>query len=381
MQTETKFANLTVLAVAATLLLTLSTLATAESGAARALRASAATVPTNIPGIHTYPDPPKGFTPVTATDEDLATYGFPPRPDKQVHPDQYAQWERAMRMAKIRWNGELRPVPGGHGMIAAASPHLPEVVQPETSGPKQFSTNNASGVIVASGQKTFNKYSIANVFAFITVPTAEFPLDTTACSGDGYIAISSVGIDGYVFNTGDGYGFDPQLQAGVYEQVSCDGDIYYFAVVGWQGNFSVPFFVNPGDVVYAIAFTQGGSNSDVYLQDITTSTYGTYSVTTSGIVGATANWTVERLCCSANEPIPLANTSAIAFGGAFAGDPNEGKLFHPGSQASTTEILTMTDDAGDEEIESVTQGSAGYEGTTGLWFETRNCAAVGGCTP
>jgi len=84
-------------------------LATAENDTVRAIRASAATVPTNIPGIHTYAKPPKGFNPVTAMDVELATYGFPPRPDKQVHPGQYARWERAMRMAKIRWNGELRP--------------------------------------------------------------------------------------------------------------------------------------------------------------------------------------------------------------------------------------------------------------------------------
>ncbi len=382
MKAQNKFAKLAVLAVMGSLLLGLSTLAMAESDAARAIRASAATIATNIPGIRSYAEPPKGFNPVTATDEDLATYGFPPRPDKLAHANEYAQWERAMKLAKTHWNGELKALPGGGLKIPSSSSPLPEAVQPETSGPKDIQTNNASGVIVTSGQKSFNKNSVGNVFAFITVPTVEAPLDNSIpCRGQGYVAIATVGIDGFVFDTGNGYGYDPQLEGGVFEQLSCSGDIYYFAVFGYQGNYNIPFFLNPGDVVYTFVDTSGGSNSFAYLQDNTTGTYGSYSVTTSGIVGNTANWTVERFCCSGNEPITLANTTNIAFGGAFAGNETDEKFFYPGSQASATEILAMTDDAGDQTIEKVTQGSAGYQGTTGLWFETTDCGAVHGCTP
>jgi len=380
MHTQSKFANVVVLAVMGMLLLGRITVAAAEDNAVRAIRASAATVPTNIPGIYTYAAPPKGFNPVTATDEELATYGFPPRPDKQVHPDQYAYWERAMNAAKIHWNGQLKPVPGGvRGMIPAGSPPLPEAAQPET-GPKQIQTNNASGVIVSSGQKTFNKNSIENVIAEITVPTVEFPLATTACTGEGYIAVSSVGIDGFIFDTGHGYGFDPQLEGGVFEQATCSGDLYYFAVTGWQGNYNVAFNVNPGDVVYAEPYTSGGSNSGVLLGNLTSGIYASYSVKTSHIVGYTANWVVERPCCTGNEPIALANTSSIAFGGGFAYTANQ-KFFYPGSQAGSTEILNMTDDAGDQTIEQVTQGSTGKQGQSGLWFDTQQCASFGGCTP
>jgi len=382
MQTQGKFRKLPFLVITGSLLLSLSILAGAESDAVRAIRASAATVPTNIPGIYAYAAPPKGFNPVTATDEELATYGFPPRPDKTANPAQYATWERAMNAAKIHWNGQLKPVPGGvRGMIPAGSSPLPEAAQPETTGPKQISTNNASGVIVSSGQKTFNKNSIEDVIAEITVPTVEFPLATTACTGGGYSAISSVGIDGFVFDTGHGYGFDPQLEGGVFEQVACSGDLYYFAVTGWQGNYNVAFNVNPGDVVYAEAFTSGGSNSGVLLGNLTSGIYASYSVTTSGIVGYTANWVVERPCCGSNDqPVPLANTTSIAFGGGFADTANQ-KFFYPGSRASSTEVLNMTDDAGDQTIEQVTQGSTGDQGRSGLWFDTLKCAAFGGCVP
>jgi len=285
-----------------------------------------------------------------------------------------------MKLARARSNGELRTVPSsGRTIIPAGSSALPEMVEPETTGPKQIATTYASGVIVTSGQKTFNKNSINNVIAEITVPTVEFPLNTKVCSGEGYVAISAVGIDGFVFNTGNGYGYDPQLEAGVYEQASCSGDLYYFAVVGWQGGYNVAFNVNPGDVIYASAYTSGGPNSGVYLEDMTTSVYGAYSVMSSGIVGYTANWIVERQCCSNNEPLPLANTTNIAFGFGSAYSASD-KFFYPGSQAKTTEVLNMTDDAGDQTIEQVFQGSTGYQGQRSLWFETENCAAVNGCT-
>ncbi len=379
MKTQNKFAKLAVLLITVSLLLSLSTVATAESDAVRAIRASAATMPTNIPGIHSYAEPPKGFNPVTATDEELATYGFPPRPDQQADPNEYAHWERAMKLARTRWNGELKALPGGGMKVSSGSSALPEAVQAE-AGTKQIQTNSASGAVVTSNQKTFNKNSIGDIIAEITVPTAEFPLDTKACSGEGYIAVSSVGIDGFVFDTGNGYGFDPQLEAGIYEQVSCSGDLYYFAVAGWQGGYSVAFDVNPGDVVYAAAGTYGGSNSQVFLEDITSGVYGTYSVTTSGIVGRYADWIVERPCCTDNQPLALANTTSLAFGAAYAATEND-KIYYPGSQASTTEVLAMTDDAGDQTIEQVTQGSTGYQGHSGLWFETLNCAAINGCTP
>jgi Peptidase A4 family len=378
MQTQDKFRKLAFLVIVGSLL-ALTMPATAETDAARAIRASAATGPTNVPGIHTYAEPPKGFNPVMASDEELATYGFPPRPDKQVHPDQYDQWERAMQAAKTRWNGELKSLPGGgHARIASGSPPLPHAAQPETSGPKQFSTNNASGVIVSSGQKTFTRNSVDGVVATIIVPQVRMPFGSASCTGNGYEVISSVGIDGFVFDTGSGYGFYPQLQAGVFEQASCSGELYYFAVFGWEADYSVAFAVNPGDVVYAVASTAGGTNSSVYLEDYTTSTAATYAVTTRGIIGATADWTAERLCCSDNELIPLANTVNLALGNAYAGKGNVEQYFFPGSRANSTEVLTMTDDAGDQDIETVTQGSAGNEG---LWFQTFNCAYSGGCTP
>lgn len=107
----------------ATLALSFATVATAQSDAVSELYVSAANVPTNIAGLRTYAASPNGFNPVTATDEELATYGFPARPDKQADAQHYASWERAMLAAKIRWNGDLKPLPSsGRGMMPANEP-------------------------------------------------------------------------------------------------------------------------------------------------------------------------------------------------------------------------------------------------------------------
>ena len=102
-----------------------------------------------------------------------------------------------MKLAKTHWTGDLKALPGGGLKVPSGSSPLPEAVQPETSGPKQIQTNNASGAVVTSNQKTFNKNSIEDVIAEITAPTAEFPYDTTACSGQGYIASVWSGLTGF----------------------------------------------------------------------------------------------------------------------------------------------------------------------------------------
>ena len=118
--------KLSVLVLTSSVLLSLTTVAMAQSDTVRALYISAANVPTNITSIHTYAEAPKGFNPVAASDEELATYGFPLRPDKQADPKHYALWERAMVAAKIRWNGELKTLGGPAGpALRRRSPAIP----------------------------------------------------------------------------------------------------------------------------------------------------------------------------------------------------------------------------------------------------------------
>src|ERR1700677_2309347 len=257
------YKKLGVLVVMETLLLSLTTLAMAESDAVRAIYLSAANVPTNIASIHTYPEPPTGFNPLTASDMELANYGFPQRPDKQEDPDHYALWEKAMTRAKIRWHGDLKPVlGGGRAMIPAGSSRTQEVgqlqVQPQT-GPKQLSNISGSGVILDNGLKKWNsKTSFINILATMSVPHSQIEDTSTGCTASDYFSASLVGIDGQILYGANGVPFFlPQENAGVLSAVDCAGQATYYTYLGWE-NFNTVFQVNPGDVVFTALGANGG---------------------------------------------------------------------------------------------------------------------------
>lgn len=388
MKTNTKYVSM----IGACLALALSfvaTPATAQSDAVRAIYMSAGNVPTNIATVHTYADPPKGFNPLTASDVELATYGFPQRPDRQADPDHYALWERAMKAAKIRWNGELKPLHAGVGMIPASA--SPLQLTAEAFTPLQRSNISGSGVMLNNGRTTWsNSYSFNDIWTVISVPVATQPFDnTTGCTASDYVSVSLTGIDGKIIFPNGTPVFLPEENVGVYEDFSCVyGVASYTAYVGWENTLNGVFSLNPGDLFYTEVHAFGGcNNGSAFVEDLRTLTYGSYTITNPCFVGPQigryANWMVWRPCCNGPNPYgawPLANTIGISFDGATALN-GLGKQFYPGSQASSTQILTMTDDGATQAIEVVNQGSTGYQGQHSLFFETTGCAYTGGCTP
>lgn len=396
MTTQTNISRkLAVLAAMGSLLLSFSTLALAESDAVRAIYLSAGNVPTNLANIHTYAEPPKGFNPLTATDVELATYGFPQRPDKQADPDHYALWERAMVAAKIRWHGDLKPgTNSGHKMMIPVGSSQAQLVeqsqaQPQT-GPLHLSNISGSGVVLDNGVKKWNnKTSFNDIWTEISVPVAQLPFDnTTGCTAPDYFSLSLAGIDGEIWFGANGVPFFlPQENAGVLSAVDCSNSPVYWAYVGWEDSLNTEFQVNPGDLFYTELHAFGGcNNGSAFVEDLTTLTYNSYSIANPCNllqIGRFANWMVWRLCCDGPGPDgawPLANTIGISFEGATVMN-GSGKLSYPGSQAASTEILTMTDDAGDQSIEIVSQGSTGFQGQHSLFLQTTGCAFTGGCTP
>jgi hypothetical protein len=385
--------RLAILMAVGILLLSVSPLANAQSDTVRQIYISAANVPTNIPGIHTYAAPPTGFNPVTATDVELATYGFPPRPDQQAEPDEYAVWEQAMKRAKIRWTGELKPLPSGaQRKIPAGSSLLAEAVSPETTGPKQQDNVTASGVILTNSQKSWNdKTSFDLIYTVVTVPTVEWAFNSTCNDESNGWEYSFAGIDGSISpGPADGYPlFEPGMVGGVVEYADCqEGGLLYDAFVGyWPVLNASPFSVNPGDVLYTAVSLQGPCNGMVFVSDETTSVTSSYGIGVGAcpFIGQNAEWTVTRNCCSGPGPGPdgewyLPNTTHISFD-AGAAQKGNGSFFYPGSQASTTLILTMMNDSDSEATETVSQGSGGYQGLHSLFFTTTGCAVDGGCTP
>ena len=349
----------------------------------------AGTVSTNIAAVHAYPDPPQGFNPLTATDQELASYGFPTRPDRQASPDHYASWARAMAAAKIRWHGSLTPMnTSEHRRQPTITPSRELVPAQVSAGPVQWSNVNAAGVILNNTAKTFGKSSFNDIWTTITVPVVQTPFDNTErCTASDYISVSYAGFDGGLYYAETPF-FYPGELAGVVEYVACTtGQKYYYATVGWSEIFYAAFPVNPGDVFYTEIHAFGGcNNGSAFVEDLTTLAYNSYSISNPCVmpqVGKTANWVVDRGCCDGPNPIgvwPLANTISISFEGASVLNGN-GKAFYPGSQATTTQVLTMTDDGGDQAIELVSQGSGGSQGLHSLSFVTTGCAYTGGCVP
>jgi hypothetical protein len=382
----------TISSVTLTLALGLATLATAQNNnVARNLYISAANVPTNLNGIYTYPDAPKGFNPLTASDVELASYGFPTRPDKQAEPDHYRMWERAMIAAKIRWHGELkaRELPN-RGLPLALPAHTAEAL----GAPAATNTINAeaSGVILKSGVGKWSSGSFADIWSVISVPVVTQPFANSSCTDGWYESMSLVGIDGYVWYspaTGNPL-FQPGETTGVEEAFYCynGGPTVYAAVFGWGTVLNQAFALNPGDSFYTEIHAFGGcNNGSAFIEDLRTLTYNSYTLSNPCFpaqTGRYANWIVFRPPYSNSGQIdglsPLANTINLSFEGAevltLAGKP-----FYPGSQTTTTQVLTMTDDGRDQSIELVNQGSGGYQGLHSLFFETTGCAYVGGCTP
>ena len=54
-----------------------------------------------VPNVVVYPPAPAGFDPLTASDNDLKRYGFPPRPDAQKAPQAYRHWRALVSVPRI----------------------------------------------------------------------------------------------------------------------------------------------------------------------------------------------------------------------------------------------------------------------------------------
>lgn len=389
MHIQGKFAKLAVVMMGG-LLVSISMLARAEDNEAKAIYAAGGNLPTSVLGVRAYVEPPKGFDPLTASDVELATYGFPPRPDKQADPDRYRWWERAMGLTKTRWNGELEPVTllsngrNERGAMPAISSPAPEDTPP--NGPQYQMNINAAGVILTNKLTKYNeKSSFVQVESIISVSRVQAPF-SSSCTYD-YKEFSFAGFDSaWASFSDDLYSLSPGLQDGVYGDVPCGsggaaGTPFYYTEFGWMYPLSRAFAVNPGDVVWAFVQATSASTGYVYLEDLTTQVYASYSISTPGLVGHNVGWLVFTPCCATgSDPFPLANTASIFFDDASATTGNNGG-FDAGSQANSALILTMFDAGGFGETEFVNQGSGGNEGKYALSFQTTGCAYEGGCNP
>jgi hypothetical protein len=218
---------------------------------------------------------PRGFNPVTASEDELDRYGYPPRPDADSTPDAYAEWLRAVTLAKT-W-------------VAPTGVLRTDHVNARARFDSNQQSTNWSGMVDkgATGQftKALGKWHVPAVI-------------TDAAHSPAYSSLW-VGLDGYTSND--------LVQDGT-ESDAVD-------VIGWlvtsyfvwieyvpdQGMTELPNFdVNPGDEVYmSVKTCRNGRNQlmGCYFLDNLTLGERTTAVerpANAKFTGNNAEWILER---------------------------------------------------------------------------------------
>ena len=380
--------SLTVVATVLALMLCLASAATAQSEALRRLYEASATIPTNIEGIRTYPAPPEGFDALTASDDELAAYGIPLRPDKVRDPSDYQQWTRvAMVMSnpRTRWYGELKPRKA-HSSLGRVVPSA-SGTQGSTFGTTSVSGPGWSGVVnTIPGTKWSSQTSFSWVKAEFPVPWPQQAFNGSGgniCDGDTDQVANWVGLGGLTV-TGLNLGNQNNIaQVGVDGYFSCgDGTSQgLFAWVEWfPADLMQLFDVAGGDDVYVYVHNTSAKAGNFTITDFThQQSFSGLMVAPSGVelVGNEAEFIVERPGrCLGCGLYPLANYVWSIWD--FSLDKTfAGTEFGPGEISPATFHVSMTDDSG-KNIISVPSVDQGLQQMSVM---DQGCARSGGCTP
>lgn len=380
-----------------------TTLAMAQREDAHAIFAAAPKINTSVEGVHAFPAPPSNFDFLTATNHELLTYGLPQRPDQTADAVGYQHWERAMsalqtcnQNAKQTHGATTSPsAKACHGTDVKALPYSSRSLQrtgtekANADGTIATDSFNWSGIAQTNSLKSWNnKTSFDEVVSIWNVPVANHPFGNIPCSEGPWWEVTWNVIDG--FTNGD------VVQGGsssYWDGGGCGGDILYYGWVEWAPSYpileifcgNVPCTVGPGDDFEAITYgAPGTSEQFVFVEDVTQQWSGTFGLTYvsgPGLVGSSAEYIVERPCCSGSNENPLGNYVWEFFNDSFAFD-GAGTQFYPGSTSAKTHIISMLADDDSTVISyPVFYGTGGNQGKFSFWVSDSNCAYSGGCTP
>ena len=197
-----------------------------------------------------------------------------------------------MLAAKIRWNGDLKPLHASSKMMpvggAASENGAP------AAGPTRVNTYGWSGVAATNNLKKWNAaVSFYDAYSEFSVPTTQAPFGTCGF----YYESSWVGLDGYT-SALSAEATDP-LQGGEYATVQCGSATVYQTFIGFGVDTYGEFPTFPGDIMYVeVSDGLGGNNPGyVFIEDLTTLTYNAYNLIDIGpvaFIGNSAEWVVER---------------------------------------------------------------------------------------
>jgi len=280
-------------------------------------------LPTNIPGAMSVAGPPAGFSPFTASNDALAAYGFPAKPDMLRHPDAYAVWHKAMSRALHRVAPVLSPSRIRH--------------------PSAGYSSNWSGAALTNLVTRYESGSFRSAWGIFNVPALARPNFT--CNGWLYSS-EWVGLDGA--NTTE------VVQAGVDADSYCTSSMFTTSFRPWyewypnNGIYITNFSVSPGDKMVIIANGLSALEAQFFVEDATTGNYViTYLNAPSGYpyVGESAEWITERPEVN-NATSTLADYGIVTYN-TFAFDTNniESTPGQPAWLVNST-LITMLDSNG-----------------------------------
>ena len=310
-------------------------------------------IPTNLAGVSTAPAPPAGFDPLTASDDSLATYGFPPRPDKNGSSGAYAAWERAMKASKERVFPVLELTSHFNG---------PNVGVGKT-GNGTAKSYNWSGVVSTTNATSYGSNSFYWAYSEYVIPVAVQAFG--ACTGGWDYSSSWVGIDGY--NSND------VLQAGTESDAYCSGSTksaYYSAWYEWYpyGEVRISSFpVAPGDDMFVEVWSTSSTYGYAYLVNYNTNQVveiGFSAPSGTKLIGNSAEWVVERPGVGGGLAT-LTNYISDYFSSSYA-ETFAGTLYYPGT--STNILVTMLDNSGNPISYPTLLGSYA------IWFQDEGSA-------
>jgi hypothetical protein len=319
--------------------------------------------PTNLFGVYAFTAPPIGFDRETASADELARYGYPPRPDPAAGAAALADWreETAPRLEPVI--PELTPT---------AVQHRPMMLLGSDEVTGAAATLNWSGYAVVGAASAAPFYSVLGHWI---VPTVRQRFG--GCSASGDYSSQWVGIDG----------FDNRhlLQSGSETNAFCAAgqqQAEYYPWIEWLPGpeISIRRFLDPGRRlpfrpgdylmvhVWATNWVSGAAQAGRLLFTNLTQNwqfrlaFASNALHGDGVVGRSAGWVVERPYVVGHGLASLANYTADPWTLVNAWDLAR-SVYTPAAPGAARSVqITMFDD------KRIAISRVRLYGNTALWF-------------
>jgi hypothetical protein len=234
------------------------------------------------------PIPPRGFNPVTASDDQLAFYGFPPRPDALSAPGAYSAWHTLVTLPvqRVTTGFQQTTIYNRPADILSTGQKTPGST---TTG---ASSSNWSGYTVEGSNNVFNVTN-TTIYGVFEVPVAQQAFGS--CTGGWDYSSQWIGIDGW--------GSSDVFQAGYEADAYCSGGStsqFYSAWYEWYPNSETRisgFPANPGDIIYLYIWPTSTTTGEYYIANLTAdeATSASFSAPSgTHLQGNSIEWIVER---------------------------------------------------------------------------------------